>query len=52
MQAYETGFRHNDTRMLLNPDTDFFRYFIDPNGKSTSSAGKVDEAARAGNAAK
>ena len=38
MQAYETGFRHNDTRMLLNPDTDFFRYFVDPNGRSQDSA--------------
>ena len=33
MQAYETGLRHNDTRMLLKPDSEFFRYFTDPNGK-------------------
>src|SRR5262245_39676242 len=26
MQAYETGLRSNDTRMLLRPDSDFFRY--------------------------
>jgi modulator of FtsH protease HflC len=38
MQAYETGLRHNDTRMLLNPDTDFFRYFVDPSGKSFEGA--------------
>jgi len=50
MQAYENGFRHNDTRMLLNPDTDFFRYFVDPSGK-TFEGGKSDNA-RAGNAAK
>jgi membrane protease subunit HflC len=49
MQAYENGLRHNDTRMLLNPDTDFFRYFVDPSGK-TSDASKSD--ARAGSAAK
>src|ERR1700687_5254513 len=50
MQAYETGLRHNDTRMLLNPDTDFFRYFVDPSGKSIEGA-KTDNA-RAGSAAK
>jgi membrane protease subunit HflC len=33
MQAYETGLRHNDTRMLLKPDSEFFRYFGDPSGK-------------------
>src|ERR1700754_5186509 len=33
MQAYETGLRHNDTRMVLKPDSDFFRYFADPSGK-------------------
>src|SRR5207302_1138617 len=50
MQAYENGLRHNDTRMLLNPDTDFFRYFVDPSGK-TLDASKGDSA-RAGSAAK
>ncbi|TMJ93118.1 MAG: protease modulator HflC [Alphaproteobacteria bacterium] len=49
MQAYENGLRHNDTRMLLNPDTDFFRYFVDPSGKSIEGA-KSD--ARAGSATK
>jgi modulator of FtsH protease HflC len=33
MQAYENGLRHNDTRLLLRPDSDFFRYFVDPSGK-------------------
>ena len=33
MQAYETGLKHNDTRMVLKPDSDFFRYFADPSGK-------------------
>jgi membrane protease subunit HflC len=33
MQAYETGLRHSDTRMVLKPDSDFFRYFTDPSGK-------------------
>jgi membrane protease subunit HflC len=34
MQAYEAGLRANDTRMLLTPDSDFFRYFGDPAGKA------------------
>jgi modulator of FtsH protease HflC len=34
MQAYEAGLRANDTRMLLKPDSNFFRYFGDPAGKS------------------
>src|SRR5437762_8129268 len=33
MQAYESGLRHNDTRMLLKPDSEFFRFFTDPMGK-------------------
>jgi modulator of FtsH protease HflC len=34
MQAYEAGLRANDTRMLLKPDSDFFRFFGDPSGKT------------------
>jgi membrane protease subunit HflC len=37
MQAYETGLKHNDTRMLLKPDTSFFRYFNDPSGKQPAA---------------
>ncbi|HKF99526.1 MAG: protease modulator HflC [Xanthobacteraceae bacterium] len=33
MQALEAGLRHNDTRMLLKPDSEFFRFFVDPSGK-------------------
>ena len=33
MQAYEAGLKSNDTRMLLKPDSDFFRFFVDPSGK-------------------
>jgi membrane protease subunit HflC len=40
MQAYETGLRHNDTRMLLKPDSEFFRYFGDPNGKGLPAPAK------------
>jgi membrane protease subunit HflC len=35
MQAYEAGLRANDTRFLLKPDTNFFRYFNNPTGKLT-----------------
>ena len=38
MQAYEAGLRANDTRMLLKPDSDFFRYFGDPAGKPRDGA--------------
>jgi membrane protease subunit HflC len=33
MQAYEAGLRSSDTRMLLAPDSDFFRYFGAPSGR-------------------
>jgi membrane protease subunit HflC len=38
MQAYENAFHHNDTRMLLKPDSEFFRYFVDPAGKAPATA--------------
>jgi membrane protease subunit HflC len=34
MQAYENGLRHNDTRLVIKPDSEFFRYFSDPSGKA------------------
>ncbi|MBN9062222.1 MAG: HflC protein [Rhizobiales bacterium 65-9] len=37
MQAYETGLKAGDTRMVLSPDSDFFRYFSDPAGRRASS---------------
>jgi membrane protease subunit HflC len=33
MQAYESGLKASDTRLLLKPDTNFFRYFNDPAGQ-------------------
>ena len=32
MQAYEAGIKSGDTRMLLSPDSEFFRYFNAPSG--------------------
>jgi modulator of FtsH protease HflC len=33
MQAYEVGLRQSDTRMVLSPTSEFFRYFNDPSGR-------------------
>jgi membrane protease subunit HflC len=38
MQAYEAGLKHGDTRMILKPNSEFFRYFGDPSGKGGDSA--------------
>ena len=38
MQAYETGLKHNDTRFLLRPDSEFFRYFLNPSAKPRAGA--------------
>jgi len=35
MQAYEKSMQHGDTRLVLRPDSDFFRYFSDPAGRAT-----------------
>ena len=40
MQAYESGLGHKDTRMVLRPDSDFFRYFGDPAGKGRDNGNK------------
>jgi modulator of FtsH protease HflC len=34
MQAYEAGLKSGDTRMVLKPDSNFFRYFNNPSGKA------------------
>jgi len=36
MQAYERSMQHSDTHLVLRPDSDFFRYFGDPSGKTPS----------------
>lgn len=38
MQAYETGLGHADTRMVLKPDSEFFRYFANPSGQMPNVA--------------
>lgn len=37
MQAYEAGLKQGETRMLITPDSDFFRYFNDSSGRLDST---------------
>ena len=36
MQAYEKGLASDDTRLVISPNTDFFKYFGNPAGKPTT----------------
>ncbi len=36
MQAYEASLKQGDTRLVLSPDSDFFRYFNDPAGRGNA----------------
>jgi membrane protease subunit HflC len=47
MQAYEAGMRAGDTRMVLQPDSEFFRYFVDPSGKQRGGAPSSNGASQA-----
>ena len=38
MQAYEAGLKGGETRLVLSPDSDFFRYFGDPSGRSSETS--------------
>ena len=38
MKAYEGSLQSGDTRMLLSPSSEFFKYFADPNGGAESPA--------------
>ena len=33
MQAYELGLKPGDTRLVISPNSDFFRFFNDPQGR-------------------
>jgi membrane protease subunit HflC len=44
MQAYENGLKSNDTRFLLKPDSNFFRYFNSPDGKPAATPGPAPQA--------
>jgi membrane protease subunit HflC len=45
MTAYETGLKSNETRFLLRPDSDFFKFFSNASGKPPVAA--ASEAAAA-----
>ncbi len=38
MQAYEASLKPGETRMVLSPNSDFFRFFNDPTGRARTSA--------------
>ena len=37
MQAYEAGLKGSDTRIVMSPNSDFFRFFKDPSGKGADA---------------
>ena len=41
MQAYEAGLKSSDTRLVITPDSEFFRYFGNPSG--VISKGSADK---------
>src|SRR5579862_873908 len=45
MQAYERSLQKGDTNLVLKPDSDFFRYFGDPNGRGAVQAGAAPTSA-------
>jgi membrane protease subunit HflC len=38
MTAYENGLKSNDTRFLLRPDSNFFKFFANPSGAPAAAA--------------
>jgi membrane protease subunit HflC len=47
MTAYENGLRSNDTRFLLKPDSDFFKFFSNPSGKPAAKPEQPEASAAA-----
>jgi membrane protease subunit HflC len=45
MTAYENGLKSNDTRFLLRPDSDFFKFFSNSSGKPPAAPTAADSAA-------
>lgn len=48
MTAYENGLKGNDTRFLLRPDSDFFKYFGNPSGQPPARDAAQTGAAQTG----
>lgn len=54
MQAYESGLKGPETRLVISPSSDFFRYFSDPQGKAVQGGaprGTIDPGATTGSTA-
>jgi membrane protease subunit HflC len=51
MLAYQQGLRPTDTRLVITPDSDFFRYFNDPQGSVPNAEPSAEEPAAAPSAA-
>ena len=47
MLAYQNGLPANDTRLVISPDSEFFRYFGDPSGSNMPAAAPPGGAAAA-----
>ncbi len=41
MQAYENAFKGGETRFVISPGSDFFRFFSSPTGAATPAAGSA-----------
>ncbi|GJE29735.1 protease modulator HflC [Methylobacterium organophilum] len=41
MQAYEQSLKSQDTRLVVSPNSDFFRFFNDPQGRPPAAGGKA-----------
>ncbi len=48
MQAYQRSMQKGDTNLVLGPESDFFRYFGDPNGHGPVQANGVTAPAKTG----
>ena len=46
MQAYEAGLKGGDTRMVISPKSDFFRFFGAPDGQPATRAAAAPSAPR------
>lgn len=46
MQSYETALKGGDTRLVLSPNSEFFRYFNSSSGNATGGSGGADGGAK------
>ncbi len=48
MQSYERAFKDKESSLVLSPDTEFFRFFSDPDGKSKRASSGVSAPRKGG----